>query len=99
MKPMRSDRGMTRSAITPGRLYSLLSAEFRTKRAKECFACGMPMPYLSVRRDATDANWSVRQLPGGCKACATLVTEIVARAAGSYDLFDPTCEPQQARRA
>jgi hypothetical protein len=89
---------MARSALTPGRLYSLLSAEFRSMRARECCACGMPMPYVSAPRDASDANWSVRQ-PGGCKACAALVAEIVTRAAGSYDLFDPTCEPPRPRPA
>jgi hypothetical protein len=68
-------------------------------RAKECCACGMPMPYVSLRRSAVDANWSVRHPSSGCKECAALVDEVVTRAASRYDLFDPTCEPQPPRPA
>ena len=90
---------MTRPALTPGRLYAVLSAEFRAKRASECGACGMPMPYATFPEAEGDANWSVQQLPHGCEECARVVGEIVARVASRYDLFDPTSEPRQRRLA
>jgi hypothetical protein len=89
--------GMARSALTPGRLYSLLSAEFRAMRASECGSCGMPMPYATIRQGEGDSNWEDQQVPSGCEDCAGLVTEIVARVASRYDLFDPTSVPRQRR--
>jgi len=90
---------MSRPTLTPGRLYAVLSAEFRAIRAKECGACGMPMPYAVVPQVDGDANWWVQQMPAGCEECAKVVSEIVTRVATRYDLFDPTSEPRRRRVA
>ena len=82
---------MGRSAITPGRLYRLLSEQLRAMRAHGCTSCRMPMPYLTAPAD-DGANWAVRT-PRACQPCTDLVAVIVGRASMQYDLFDPTAQP------
>src|SRR5476649_1387269 len=53
------NESMERTALTPGKLYSRLSAEFKILRPARCESCAMPMPHL-VRRSGEDApNWAI----------------------------------------
>jgi hypothetical protein len=79
---------MERKALTPGKLYARLSAEFRKLRPAGCESCAMPMPYL-VHRSGADANWAVEDEVAACSACTLIAGKVVERLARQYDLWDP----------
>jgi len=83
-----------RTAITPGKLYWLLSREFHERRPDHCSACRMPLPEL-VEGDAGAANWSPGGLPPVCPECAPVIEEIIARHQAEYDIFDPVSRPRR----
>jgi hypothetical protein len=82
------NESMERTALTPGKLYARLSAEFRTLRPARCESCAMPMPYL-VRRADDAPNWAVGDEVAACAGCTLIVAEVVGRASRQYDLWDP----------
>jgi hypothetical protein len=80
---------MERTALTPGKLYARLSAEFRTLRPTRCESCAMPMPHL-VHRAGDDApNWAIDDEVAACAGCTLIVAEVVGRVSRRYDLWDP----------
>jgi len=80
---------MERKALTPGKLYARLSAEFRRLRPTQCESCAMPMPYLVYRSDDAAPNWAVEDDVAACSGCTLIAAEVVRRLAGEYDLWDP----------
>lgn len=84
-----------RTAITPGRLYWLLTREFHERRPEHCSACRMPLPELVETSAADEANWSPGGLPPVCESCAPVIAEIIARHQAAYDIFDPVSRPQR----
>ncbi|HET9579706.1 MAG TPA: hypothetical protein VFP44_17875 [Usitatibacter sp.] len=86
-----------RTAITPGRLYWLLTREFHERRPEQCSACRMPLPEL-IEPDGPDApNWSPGGMPPVCESCAPVIAEIIARHQAAYDVFDPVSRPLRRR--
>ena len=85
-------RGMERIALTPGKLFARLSAEFRRQRGHP--NCRMPMVMLSHRLTPDGANWTLEPSQTACEKCMPLVNALVADAAGQYDLRDPTALPR-----
>jgi hypothetical protein len=85
-----------REALTPGQLYRLMSAEFRTFRAGSC-CCAMPMVFTCEPGRFRACNWSVHAVTSGCGQCQLLADEIVARHAAVYDVNDPTYVPPGQR--
>lgn len=79
-----------RPALTPGRLYAMLSAEFREARARTCMGCSMPMVFAREPAPAEGANWGVEPLARRCARCEAEVERIVAKFAALYDVNDPT---------
>jgi hypothetical protein len=89
MTPMGSH---PREALTPGHLYRLMSAEFRTFRSSSC-SCVMPLIFTTEPMPGHACNWGVQALASNCPSCQPLVDEIVARHAAVYDVKDPTFVP------
>jgi hypothetical protein len=84
---------MDRIALTPGKLYARLSAEFRRVRPDHCGNCRMPMVVLTHRLGPEDCNWSVERAGNLCEKCELLIAAIVKRASAEYDLHDPISIP------
>jgi len=84
---------MERTALTPGKLYALLSAEFRRLRPEHCGNCRMPMVVLTHPLEPRACNWTVESMSHLCGKCETLIAAILKRAAEEYDLYDPTAVP------
>lgn len=82
-----------RTTITPGKLYALMSAEFRRMRPSHCGNCRMPMVVLTHRAAPNECNWAVEELSPLCDKCAPLVAAIVKDAAAEYDIKDPVSLP------
>jgi hypothetical protein len=80
---------MDRIALTPGKLYALLSAEFRKLRSTQCESCAMPMPYLVQPARSDAPNWEVEDEVAACGDCTSIVGEVVERIARKYDMWDP----------
>ncbi|MEO7744111.1 MAG: hypothetical protein ABIR98_14330 [Usitatibacter sp.] len=83
---------MERTALTPGKLYARLSAEFRRLRPEHCGSCRMPLVVLT-RGGPGECNWIVEPTSKLCGACEALIAEIVQKAAREYDLRDPISVP------
>jgi hypothetical protein len=80
---------MDRIALTPGKLYARLSAEFRELRPAQCESCAMPMPYLVHRAGRDSPNWGVEDEVAACSGCTLIAGEVVERLSRQYDLWDP----------
>ena len=83
---------MDRPALTPGRLYARLAAEYRRVRPAHCGNCRMPMVQLAHRTHLDGPNWTVEGA-ALCDKCAPLIAAIVRQAAAEYDIKDPTAVP------
>ena len=83
---------MERIALTPGKLFARLSAEF--KRRREHPNCRMPMVMLAHRVLPDGPNWTLEPSLTACEDCMPLVEAIVHEAATRYDLRDPTALPR-----
>lgn len=79
---------MERIALTPGKLFAWLSAEFRRRRGH--LNCRMPMVMLSHRLAPDGPNWTLEQSQAACSECMPLVITIVGEASDKFDLRDPT---------
>ena len=73
-----------RTLITPGRLYSKLSADFRKVCCDRCSQCTLPVPYT-----AADGTWQLGDLARDCGPCAKEIAALVRRYQAQYDLLDP----------
>lgn len=79
-----------RKILTPGRLYALLSTEYRKARPAKCTSCRSPFPYLVERPDEVSANWYVEGF-GECRhGCHAVMAGVVTRLWEAYDLTDHT---------
>jgi hypothetical protein len=83
-----------RPELTPGRLYAMLSAEFREARARTCLGCAMPMVFACDRGQGAGANWSVEPLAFRCSRCEVEVARIVRKFAALYDMHEPSAGPE-----
>ena len=75
-----------RTTISGLQLYSLLDAEFKELKSKNCKTCLMPLPFHREPPDDVSANWAVgapQQCPGGCHL---VIAELVTRMWTKYDL-------------
>jgi hypothetical protein len=86
---------MARITLTPGRLYTLLSAEYKKVRPPRCMSCRTPYPYLVVRSEGMPANWFVAGMSDCRHGCHTVIAEIVARLWEGYDLQDHTATAKE----
>ena len=75
-----------RTCTTAADLFVLIDREFRRRKARECTACYVSLPYRVDRGEEEDANWEI-VLPTGCRwGCDLLVEEIVGEFQSRYDL-------------
>jgi hypothetical protein len=84
-----------RSTLTPGRLYALLSWEYKKARPARCTSCRSPFPCLVKRPDDASANWYVDAFPECRYGCHAVIAEIIARLWGKYDLVDLVSEARE----
>ncbi len=84
---------MDRTALTPGKLYARLSAEFRRLRPPDCGNCHMPMVVLTHRLGPDDCNWTVEPPSHLCDPCLEMLAAVVKKVATEYDLHDPISVP------
>lgn len=83
-------RATPRRTVTPGRLYALMSAEFKSVRADGHWLCTMPMlvPGRGTRT-LKGANWYLQPMTSQCDDCSRLARGIALRFAPSFDISDP----------
>ena len=79
---------MDRIALTPGKLYARLSAEFNRLREKRCRTCHVPMVFLA-EREGGSTNWAIENAPAVCPVCQPYIETAVEKAARQFDLWDP----------
>jgi hypothetical protein len=84
---------MDRTALTPGRLYARLAAEYRRQRPAHCGNCRMPMVLLTLPPYPGGPNWTVEPHNPPCDKCGPLIATIVKSAQKDYELRDPTAMP------
>lgn len=84
---------MDRTALTPGRLYARLAAEYRRMRPAHCGNCRMPMVMLTHRAHPEGPNWALEPNAQLCERCAPVIGAIVRDAAERFDMKDPTAVP------
>lgn len=84
-----------RTTLTPGRLYALLSLEYKRARPALCMTCRLPFPYLVERSDPASANWFVCGFSECPHGCHRVIAEIIARLWTGYDLEDLTATPSE----
>ena len=80
---------MMRKLLTPGRLYTTLSAEFRRMRCPDCANCVLPVPVPVTHPGEDDPSWKLDELPHLCTACSKAIDDLVRRNQAKYDLLDP----------
>ena len=83
-------RATPRRTTTPGRLYALMSAEFKAARGEGHWLCTMPM-LVPGRGTAAlkGANWYLQPMTSQCDECSRLARGIALRFAPSFDISDP----------
>lgn len=85
---------MTRSLVSPGKLYTLMNDELKRLRPHPCSMCRMPLPFPVMRPDEVSANWRIGT-PAPCMhGCDGVIAEIAARYWPLYDLHDPVTPPR-----
>jgi hypothetical protein len=89
----RQHGSMDRIALTPGRLYARLAAEYRRVRPAHCGNCRMPMVALAHRTHPDGPNWTTEPLQALCDKCRPLIAAIIHQAMEEFDLRDPTAVP------
>lgn len=80
---------MAKIALTPGKLYALMSAEFRKLRPTQCESCAMPVPYLVFPAYTGAPNWAVDDQVAACSGCTLIAGEVVECFSEQYELWDP----------
>lgn len=75
-----------RPALTPGRLYAMMSAELQEARSRHCIGCTMPM--LFFRPGEGESNWQLERGGWRCGPCEESVARIFAKYAALYDVKD-----------
>ena len=86
---------MAREILTPGRLFAVLSQDFKKSRPAGCTSCRMPFPYLVIRPDDVSANWFVAGFSECRHGCHRVIADIVARMWPHYDLEDHTRDARE----
>ena len=86
-----------KTALTPGRLYSKLSSEFRQVRCSKCRNCVLPLPYpVDQPTPGGGPSWMLGALSRECEDCTRAIAGIVRRHQAQYDLIDPITPPVKA---
>ena len=78
---------MARLKLSPGGLYSLLTAELRARRITPC-SCQMPLPMFIDRPDEVSANWRIGTPAPCARGCHLLILEVAASMWPKYDLHE-----------
>ena len=86
-----------KTIITPGRLYSTLSREFRQACCAKCARCVLPLPQ-PVDDPGAGPTWTLGPLPTECDECVAAIAEIVRRNQEQFHLLDPVSLPVRAAR-
>ena len=74
-----------RTAVTPGHLFRMLSAEFRAQRPPGCM-CRMGMVAFRDGGSAVTANWTLERASRSCPRCEPVMSRLVAHFAELYDI-------------
>lgn len=77
---------MARTMLTTGQLYAALDREFRKRKAPECHACRVPLPFFREPADDVSANWYIGT-PSECPhKCQVIIAEVLANLWSQYNL-------------
>ena len=79
---------MSRTPLSPGRLYAKLNEEWRHLRPAGCDRCRMPLPVAMARPDDVSANWRIGAAPWCPHRCDGVIVEIAGRLWPLYDLAE-----------
>ena len=83
----------SRPALTPGRLYAMMSAEFQEARSRHCIGCIMPLLAFRTPAGEAKANWVLEAIGMRCMSCEASVARIFAKYAELYDVKDHSAAP------
>lgn len=83
----------TRPRLTPGRLYAMMSADFREARSRHCIGCVMPLLSFRERELENAPNWTLEPIGSRCASCEASVQRIFAKFAALYDVKDHSAGP------
>ena len=87
-----------KTALTPGRLYSKLSTEFREVVCSRCRNCVLPVPLPVDQPNPDGPSWLLGALSRECEECTREIAAIVRRNQARYDLIDPITPAVKAPR-
>ena len=87
-----------KTALTPGRLYSKLSSEYRQVRCSRCQNYALPLPYPVDQANRDSPSWMLEALSRDCEDCGRAIAGIVRRYQARYDLIDPITPAVKASR-
>jgi hypothetical protein len=79
----------SRTLVTPGRLYALMSTEFRKVRPEGHRGCIMPMVFRREPARRGDAQWGIQPMTSQCECCTGIALAIAQRHAEAYEMNDP----------
>jgi hypothetical protein len=74
----------TKMTVAPADLFVLIDREFRRRKARDCPACTLQLPYRVERRDGP--NWDMIA-PRNCgRGCAAVFEDLVREFQDLYEL-------------
>ena len=76
---------MARKKIDAEKLHDLLTTEFRGTAGDHCLKCRIPMP-MRIDARGGGANWRLATGAECSNLCHTILEDLVAKFAKSYDL-------------
>ena len=77
-----------RAPLTPGRLYAMMSLDFREARSRQCSGCIMPLLSFRQQEREGEPNWALEPLGMRCGNCEASAARIFAKYAAIYDVKD-----------
>jgi len=80
---------MTRKKISPAQLHDLLTAQFRKTAGDSCLKCSIPMPAYREPGESAGPNWRIGNTAECSSLCHTILEDLVAELARSYDITRP----------
>jgi hypothetical protein len=77
---------MSRKKVSAAELHDILTREFGKTAGYLCIKCRIPMPAYLEPGARGGPNWRIGSLGECDNLCHTIVEDVVAAAAGKYDL-------------
>jgi len=80
---------MPRRKIDASELHDILTKEFRATAGDHCLKCRIPMPAFIEPGERGGANWRIATGDECSNLCHTILEDLAAKLAKSYDIAKP----------